>query len=75
MLACFLIADNSDLHFVIQPDGLGGSGISTEGFANMWASARATHGVTGGKYMFEVKVVRNSDTADMEKEEHPNALR
>lgn len=71
----FLLADNSDLHFLIQPDGLGGSGISTEGFANLWASARGTCGVKGGKYMFEMKVESNVSVEDMEKEEHPNALR
>lgn len=66
--------DNSDLHFVIQRDGLGGSNITTQGFANLWASARGTWGIKGGKYFFEVKVENNLDV-ELEGEEHPHALR
>ena len=68
-------ADNSDLHFMINEDGLGGCSLSKEGFANLWAAARATWGVKGGKYMFEVKVERNIQVVTEESEAHPNALR
>lgn len=67
-------ADNSNLHFIVQKDGLGGCGISTMGFANLWAAAKGTCGVKGGKYFFEVKVESNIDV-DLEDEEHPHALR
>jgi hypothetical protein len=66
--------DNSDLHFVIKEDGLGGCGIATEGFANLWAAARATWGVKGGKYYFEMRVESNVEV-DLASEDHPHALR
>lgn len=68
-------AVNSDLHFTIRPDGLGGSGLSEQGFSNLWAAARATWGLTGGKYFYEVKVEKNLDVDLPDTEEHPNALR
>ena len=66
---------NSDLHFTIRGDGLGGCGLAEQGFANLWAAARATWGLTGGKYFYEVKVERNVDVDLPDTEEHPNALR
>ncbi len=74
MIFCVLFPDNSNLHFMIQKDGLGGCGISTMGFANLWAAAKGTCGVKGGKYFFEVKVESNVEV-DLEEEEHPHALR
>lgn len=71
----FLCADNSDLHFMINQDGLGGCGIGSKDFVNLWASARATCGVKGGKYFFEVKVDSNVDVEIDDTEEHPHALR
>ena len=71
----FHSAVNSDLHFTIRPDGLGGSGLSEQGFSNLWAAARATWGLTGGKYFYEVKVEKNLDVDLPDTEEHPNALR
>lgn len=44
-----LLAVNSDLHFNIASDGLGGCGRSSGGFAYLWAGARATWGVKDGK--------------------------
>lgn len=73
-MTCFPLLVNSDLHFVIREDGFGGCGITTEGFANMWAAARATWGVKAGKYFFEVKVDSNIEV-DLENEDHPHALR
>ena len=66
---------NSDLHFTIHGDGLGGCGLGEQGFANLWAAARATWGLTGGKYFYEVKVEKNMDVELPDTEEHPNALR
>ena len=40
---------NSDLNFVIEPDGVTGSSLHKDGFEYMWAGARATHGVRSGK--------------------------
>ena len=60
---------------MIRNDGLGGCGISTEGFANMWAAARGTWGVKAGKYFFEVKVESNVPVELEDTEEHPHALR
>ena len=75
MLYKSLFIDNSDIHFIIEPDGLGGCGITNHGFANLWASAKGTWGVTGGKYFFEVKVESNQEVELEETEEHPHALR
>ena len=74
-LPLFHSAVNSDLHFTIRPDGLGGSGLTEQGFSNLWAAARATWGLTGGKYFYEVKVEKNLDVDLPDTEEHPNALR
>ena len=40
---------NSDLNFVIEPDGVTGCSLHKDGFEYMWAGARATHGVKSGK--------------------------
>lgn len=60
---------------MIQKDGLGGCGITTKDFSNLWASARGTWGVKGGKYFFEVKVDSNVPVEMDDTEEHPHALR
>ena len=71
----FTPADNSDLHFKISPNGLGGSNLTDHGFCFLWAAARATWGVKTGKYCFEMRVEENL-TVDMpETEEHPHAIR
>eukprot|EP00731_Ephydatia_muelleri_P022197 Em0014g788a len=66
---------HSDLHFKIRKDGLGGCGLTESGFANMWAGARATRGVKGGKYFYECKVEQNVPVDLPETEPHPNVLR
>ena len=67
---------NSDLYFKIGPDGLTGRGLTQQGFAHLWAAAKATWGAKGGKVFFEVKIVENITVIDLsEAEEHPNALR
>ena len=67
--------DNSDLYFKINPDGLGGCNLTDHGFAYMWASARATWGVKGGKYYYEVRVEENLEVDLPDTEEHPHAIR
>ena len=41
----------------------------------MWAGARATRGVKGGKYFYECKVEQNVPVDLPETEPHPNVLR
>ena len=43
---------NSDLNFVIGPDGVTGSSLHKDGFEYMWAGARATHGIRTGKVRY-----------------------
>lgn len=52
----FFISDNADLNLRIAEDGLMANPITVEGFAFMWAGARANYGVTKGKVCYEVKV-------------------
>jgi len=52
-----LDAYDSHLDLRINPDGLGATCLHTDGFQYMWKGSRATHGVRGGAYMFEVRVV------------------
>lgn len=66
---------NSDLHFNIGRDGLSGCGLTEQGFANLWASARATWGVKGGKYFYEVRAEKELPVDLSDSEEHPHALR
>lgn len=46
---------NSDLNFVIEPDGVKGSSLHKDGFEYMWAGARATYGVRTGKVQYPIK--------------------
>jgi heterogeneous nuclear ribonucleoprotein U-like protein 1 len=48
---------NSDLNLRIQDNGIKANPITVEGFAFMWAGARATYGVSSGKVGFEVKLL------------------
>lgn len=68
-------AVNSDLYFKIGPDGLTGRGLTEQGFAHLWAAAKATWGAKGGKVFYEVKVVEYLIVDLADTEEHPNALR
>lgn len=47
---------NSNLDFIIQPDGLGGSPLTEGGFAHLLCGTKATWGIKKGKYFFECKV-------------------
>lgn len=43
--------------FKIESDGLRGSALYERGFAYCWSGARATIGITGGKYCFSCKII------------------
>ena len=75
IIAIFYSTVNSDLYFKIGPDGLTGRGLSQQGFAQLWAAAKATWGAKGGKVFYEIKVLEHVAVDLSESEEHPNALR
>lgn len=57
---CFVNSpDKSDLHFIIESDGVSGYSLTEGGFAYMKASAKATIGIKNGCYFYECKVLNN----------------
>uniref|UniRef100_A0A3B4AYZ1 SPRY domain-containing protein n=1 Tax=Periophthalmus magnuspinnatus TaxID=409849 RepID=A0A3B4AYZ1_9GOBI len=54
----FLLKDNSDLHFEVDPDGVGGHPQFWNRFPLLWSGCRLTHGVQQNRVGFEVKLER-----------------
>lgn len=53
---CNVHVDNCDINLIVESDGVTGTPMSSEGFAFMWAGARAMYGGKRSKIAFEVKV-------------------
>lgn len=62
---------NSDLNLVIDPSRYSAHPLTSEGFAFMWAGARATYGIAKGKICYEVKVIKHIDCPHLPADE-PN---
>lgn len=67
---------NSDLNLVIDASKYSAHSLTQEGFAFMWAGARATHGADKGKFCFEVKVIEHLDVSHLPSDEpNPHVVR
>nr|CDS26365.1 e1b 55 kda associated protein [Hymenolepis microstoma] len=73
----FLDFYNSDLSLVINQDCYSARPMTDDGFALMWAGARANYGVKSGKTFFEVKVVKELfvDSSDESMDDATHVLR
>lgn len=49
-------SDSSDLNLKLDATRCGGSPMHADGFAFVWAGAKAVYGIKEGKVCFEVKV-------------------
>ncbi|GFT93361.1 heterogeneous nuclear ribonucleoprotein U-like protein 1 [Nephila pilipes] len=67
---------NSDLNLIIDASCYSATPMVCEGFAFMWAGARATHGATTGKFCFEVKIGEHLDVSHLPADEpNPHVVR
>ncbi|CAL1261481.1 unnamed protein product [Larinioides sclopetarius] len=67
---------NSDLNLVIDGSLYSAHPLTNEGFAFMWAGARATHGASKGKFCFEVKILDHIDASHLPADEpNPHVVR
>lgn len=67
---------NSDLNLIIDKSQFSAKPLTTDGFAFMWAGARATHGARQGKVCYEVKVLQQLDVSHLPPEEiNPHVVR
>ncbi|KFM69215.1 Heterogeneous nuclear ribonucleoprotein U-like protein 1, partial [Stegodyphus mimosarum] len=67
---------NSDLNLVIDASKYSAHPLTNEGFAFMWAGARASHGSSKGKFCFETKVLQHLDVSHLPSDEpNPHVVR
>ncbi|GFQ73559.1 heterogeneous nuclear ribonucleoprotein U-like protein 1 [Trichonephila clavata] len=67
---------SSDLSLIIDASCYSATPMHNEGFAFMWAGARATHGAATGKYCFEVKIGAHLNVSHLPADEpNPHVVR
>ncbi|KAK7444591.1 hypothetical protein BaRGS_00040413 [Batillaria attramentaria] len=67
---------NCDLNLRIKDEGVKAHPLTVEGFAFMWAGARAMFGVKSGKVAYEVKLLENLNVDHLPSDEtNPHVLR
>nr|KAG5714719.1 hypothetical protein BaRGS_000207 [Batillaria attramentaria] len=75
---CVLDHFNSDLNFVIDPDGYGATVLlDPPGFCFTWTGSRATYGVCKGKVYYEVHILEHlpADFGEDHQEMDPHVVR
>lgn len=71
----FIILDDSDLNLVINKDGfLSATPMHDGDLCDMWAGARASHGVLNGKVYYETKITQHYPTITKD-EKHSHMFR